>query len=141
METSSNVTLYRLSDTEMMVAHSGEDIRGRKVLDSAGDEIGVVDDLLIDDREKKVRFLRVATGGFLGLAATKILIPVDAITLVHTDHIHIDRTREHMSGAPTYDPEIIKLDQEYLERVYGYYGFGPFWGAGYIYPPYPNPTV
>lgn len=137
METPSSVTLHRLSDTGLVLAHRDEDIRGRKVVDAAGEEIGEVDDLLIDDAEKKVRFLRVAAGGFLGLGERKFLIPVDAVTRITGETVHIDRHRDHVAGSPAYDPEVVPLDQRYLDTVYGYYGFGPYWGAGYVYPPYP----
>jgi sporulation protein YlmC with PRC-barrel domain len=60
------------------------DVRGRKVVDNAGEDIGQVDDLLMDDREDKVRLLRVAAGGFPGLGETKSLIPADAMTTVNS---------------------------------------------------------
>jgi PRC-barrel domain protein len=37
-------------------------------------------DVFMDEREDKVRLLRVAAGGFLGLRETKFLIPFDAVT-------------------------------------------------------------
>jgi sporulation protein YlmC with PRC-barrel domain len=58
--------LVRLSDTELTVADPAADMRNRKVVDRDGEEIGEVDDLLIDAPEKRVRFLEVASGGFLG---------------------------------------------------------------------------
>jgi sporulation protein YlmC with PRC-barrel domain len=59
-------TLVRLSDTELTMADGADDIRGRDVVDISGEELGEVDDLLIDDGERKVRFLEVASGGFPG---------------------------------------------------------------------------
>ena len=56
-------TLIRLSDTELTVADRADDIRGLDVLDISGEELGEVDDLLIDNAERKVRFLEVASGG------------------------------------------------------------------------------
>jgi PRC-barrel domain len=49
-----------------------------------------VEDLLIDDRERKVRFLLVEHGGFLGLGETKSFIPVNAITRITDTHVHIE---------------------------------------------------
>jgi len=135
MTTSPTATLEKLSDANLTVADPNEDIRGRKVLDKNGDEVGTVDDLLIDDRERKVRLLEVASGGFLGLGATKVLIPVEAITTID-EQVHINHTREHVARAPRYDPDLVQ-DQHYLGGVYGYYGYGPFWGAGYGYPMFP----
>jgi sporulation protein YlmC with PRC-barrel domain len=127
--------LVKLSDTNLTLASRAEDIRGRDVLDTAGDEIGKVDDLLIDEQEQKVRFLQVSSGGFLGLGATKFLIPVDAIMRMTEDAVYISHARERLAGAPRYDPSLV--DERYLSDVYGYYGYSPYWGPDYRYPGYP----
>jgi len=137
MATPATAVLTKLSDTKLTVGDPNEDVRGRKVIDKNGHEIGKVDDLLIDNREHKVRLLQVESGGFLGLGETKVLIPVDAITRITDDEVHINHTREHVAGAPRYDPELAN-DETNWGGIYGYYGYGPFWGAGYRYPPYPN---
>ena len=64
METPTGATLLKLSDTQLTLSDPKQDIRGRKVVDSAGQDIGEIDDLMIDNKEKKVRFLQVASGGF-----------------------------------------------------------------------------
>ncbi len=136
MTTDTRANLYKLSDSTLTVADPAEDIRGRRIVDSVGEEVGTVDDLMIDDREGKVRFLLAGSGGFLGLGETKFLIPVDAITRIAGDTVHINQTRRRVAGAPRYDPEL--TDQTYLDSVYGYYGYSPYWAPGYAYPPYPR---
>jgi sporulation protein YlmC with PRC-barrel domain len=132
------LTLRRLRDSGEMIANAHEDVRGRKVLDNAGNHIGTVDGLMIDEDKKKVRFLQVECGGFLGLGATHLMIPVDVITSVSDDVVTIDRHREHLHGAPRYDPTLIKeMDGGFWGDIYGYYGSRPYWGTGYVDPPYP----
>jgi len=122
--------LRTLSDTGETVANVDDDVRGRKVLDEAGEEIGVVDGLMVDDQET-VRFLRVASGGFLGLDRTRVMIPVEAITRVMPHAVRIDRAREHLRGAALYDPALADdTDQAYWGGVYGYYDVAPSWGMG-----------
>jgi sporulation protein YlmC with PRC-barrel domain len=128
--------LVKLDDTDLTVADSAEDVRGRRVLDKNGQEIGKVDALMIDDQEAKVRSLQVGSGGFLGMGKDKTLIPVDAVRRVDEDHVHIDETRERVAGAPPYDPALT-YDQSYWGGLYGYYGYGPYWAPGYVYPRYP----
>jgi sporulation protein YlmC with PRC-barrel domain len=77
--TEQGATLVNLGDTGLTVADPNADVRGRAVVDHNGEEIGKVDDLLIDDRERRVRFLRVGHGGFLGIGASHFLVPVDAV--------------------------------------------------------------
>jgi sporulation protein YlmC with PRC-barrel domain len=131
----SHATLIRLSDTTLKLASEAEDIRGRRVLDSKKEEVGTVHDLLIDDREKRVRFLLIEAGGFLGLGARKFLIPVDAVTRIDQKNVYVNLSRDHVAGAPAYDPDLI--DERYLAQIYGYYGLGPFWAPGYLYPSFP----
>lgn len=127
--------LVALADTDQTVAGTDADIRGLMVRDSAGEEIGEIDDLLIDLEENRVRFLVVASGGFLGIGEDKSYLPVDAITGID-DAVRIDLTRERVAGAPRYDPDLVN-DRDYNERAFGYYGYTPYWTAGYGYPAFP----
>ncbi len=137
MDTQSTAKLLKLKDANLTVDDPKSDIRGRKVLDKDGKDVGTVDALVIDEIEHKVRLLEVESGGFLGLGATKVLIPVDAISHITDDAVHLGHTREHVAGAPAYDPTIVK-DEHYLSDFYGYYGYMPYWGAGYSYPLFPG---
>ncbi len=128
--------LIRLTDTSLTVSDPAADLRGRQVLDSDGHEIGKVEDLLIDEEEKKVRFLRIGSGGFLGLGKEHFLLPVEAVASVESDALTISRDRARLSEAPEYDPSLA-YDDTYYSDVYGWWGYGPYWSPGSIYPPYP----
>lgn len=130
-------TLARLKDTGHTVANPDEDVRGRTVKDSTGEDIGKIDDLLIDSEEHKVRFLVIDAGGFLGIGETESFIPVDAVTRITPDEVHVDQSREHIAGAPRYNPDLAVEDHDYYDSLYGYYGYAPFWGPGYVYPGFP----
>jgi sporulation protein YlmC with PRC-barrel domain len=140
MDAPMSAALHRLDDTNLTVADPAEDVRGRKVVDKAGEEIGKVEHLVIDDREHKVRFLEVGAGGFLGLGETKFLVPVDAIVRLDEDTVCVDQTRERVIGAPRYDPDLVR--ERDWEDLYGYYGFAPYWYPGYApgaFPYFPPP--
>ncbi|WP_196775160.1 PRC-barrel domain-containing protein [Rhodococcus opacus] len=59
-------TLIDLDDAAMMLEHPGDDIRGRRVYDGEGQELGAIDGLIIDEAESKVRFLRIGSVDFSG---------------------------------------------------------------------------
>jgi PRC-barrel domain. len=124
-------TFSRLRDSHKTVASSDVDIRGRMVRDRDGQEVGKVEGLLIDDVEKRVRFMEVASGGFLGIGETKSFIPVDAISRITDDDVFIGHAREHVAGAPRYDPSLVVADAGYLFRLYPYYGYEGYLGLGY----------
>lgn len=139
MAENTQVGLVPLSDTDLVVAGDDADVRGRTVVDRNGDEIGEVDGLLVDTDEKRVRFLQIGSGGFLGIGERKQLVPVDAVTRVGDEEVTIDKDREHVAGAPVYDPQLEQArDRGYYEGLYGYYGYPPFWGPGYRYPRFPH---
>ncbi|MGF2950073.1 PRC-barrel domain-containing protein [Microbacterium alcoholitolerans] len=129
-------TLVKLSESAERISTTDEDIRGRRVLDRDGEEFGTIKDLLIDEDESRVRLVEVASGGFLGIGQEKVFVPVDAITSITDDEVRIDQTREHVSGAPVYDPELV-IERENYGGILDYYGVGPFWVPGYQYPNYP----
>ena len=112
-----------------------EDIRGRKALDLAGEELGKVDDLFIDEREQKGALSGGNVRRFPRVGRHKVLLPVDAITRLTDDSVYINQSRESVAGAPRYDPTLV--EERYVEDVYSHYGYPPYWGADYHYPPYP----
>jgi len=131
--------LIKLSDTNLKLADPAQDIRGHRVVDKDGKDIGEVDDLVIDRDERKVRFLEVASGELFGFGHAKALIPVDAITRISETAVYIDQTQQHVAAAPRYDPALITLqigDEGYVRDLYQHYGYLPYWGPGYVYPPY-----
>lgn len=130
--------LVKLGDAGKTVADVHEDIRGYTARDSSDEEIGKVEELLIDVDEEKVRFLVIASGGFLGIGKDKTFVPVDAIrSISENDHeVLVNGTRDQIAGAPEYDPDLADT-RTYYEGLYGYYGFAPYWSAGYTYPAYP----
>ncbi len=58
--------LVRLSDTDFGLEAPEQDIRGLDVYDNEGDKIGSVEDLYVDEAERKVRFLSVGAGASSG---------------------------------------------------------------------------
>ncbi len=129
-------TLVKLSETDLTVADAEQDIRGRAVVDENGEHLGTVEDLLIDTTHKKVRFLDVGSGGFLGIGEKTIIIPVDAISDIGEDKVVIRHSRGQVANAPRYVPEL--ADDAYLHALYGYFGYAPYWAPGYICPPFPD---
>lgn len=128
--------LRRLGDTAETVSGRDDDIRGRDVKDQDGNDLGKVDDLLIDPQENKVRFLVLASGGFLGIGEKNSFIPVDAISRITPDEVRLGKKRDHLAEAPVYDPDLVE-ERDFYQNVYSYYGYAPYWTPGYVYPAYP----
>ncbi|AGL16288.1 PRC-barrel domain-containing protein [Actinoplanes sp. N902-109] len=135
--TSHNATaLVELRDSDQVLADPRQDIRGRTAVDRDGDELGTVQDLLIDAEEGKVRFLKVEHGGVLGIGAKASFVPVDIVTRVENETVCVGESRGRVADAPGYDPELVDAN-DYFEKLYGYYGSTPYWASGYMYPGFP----
>lgn len=136
-----NAILIRLSDTNFEVSDQ-DDTSGRTVIDQHGNDIGDVNDLIIDPQQRRVRFLLVTSGGFLGIGGRMMLIPVDAISRVTNKVVAIDQKSPGGLRSSVYNPTLIDRrsersdydeyrgyeDRDYQGSQYGY-GYG-YSGAG-----------
>ena len=128
---SGNTALEKLKDTDLTISAPADDIRGRRVVDSHGKEIGHVSSLFVDETERKVRMLELRVGGLLGLGQQHVLLPVEAITSVGTDDVHVNQTRDRVVHSPAYDPTlVVATTLPCADSYYGYYGIVPYWGNG-----------
>ena len=126
-------TMMRLGDSDQVLADPRDDIRGRNVIDREGNEIGRVEDLLIDAEQKRVRLLRVEHGGLFGIGSTSLFIPVETVERITEDGVGIERSRADVAQAPQYDPELVDEDK-YFNELYGHYGYSPYWMPGHVPP-------
>jgi sporulation protein YlmC with PRC-barrel domain len=130
-------SVHHLKDSDLRLADSRADIRDFQVVDRDGERLGKVEDLLVDDREQKVRFIEVGTGGFLGLGKKRFLLPVESVGEIRGELVRVNQSRERVTGSPKYRPRL--SERPYLSRVYRYYGYRtPFWDAAYVPSRYPD---
>ena len=115
--------LVRLSDSEFILEDQTQDIRGLNVYDTNGEEIGTIEGLYVDEPERKVRFLDVGAGGFLGLGEKNFLIPVEAVSEVREDRVVVDQSREKVVDSPPFDTSVVS-QASYQRDIYDYYGYG-----------------
>jgi len=116
--------LVKLGDSESRLEAPEQDIRGLDVYDNEGNEIGTVEDLYADTEERKVRFLDVGAGGFLGIGERHFMIPVEAVAEVGEDRVTIEQGREKVLGSPPFDTDVVPPTVDYQREVSGYYGYG-----------------
>ena len=119
--------LEKLKDTDLEFADSDQDLRNRKVTDSSGKHIGHVSALFVDRQDRKIRFLQVGAGGFLGIGEREFLVPVEDIVRSTPDEVFINHTLEHVVNAPPYTLSLIPMDENVWIPYYGYYGYVPYW--------------
>jgi hypothetical protein len=75
------------------------DLRQRGVFDPAGNLIGHVANVYVDD-DRKFRFVDIAMGGFMGLGKEHHLVPVEAVAEAEPGFITLKVDRRTVRSAP-----------------------------------------
>ena len=77
------------------------DLIGRNVENAAGERIGEIEDVVLQDGRRSV--LIVSVGGFLGIGEKLVTVPYDEVTMT-SDGILVNLTRGQLKRQPAYDP-------------------------------------
>ena len=120
--TGAEIGFVKFSTSNFMFENPAQDIRGKDVYNAYGEQIGSVDDLYVDGREQKVRFLEVGAGGFLGIGEKHFLVPMESVMEVDEVRIIIEPGREKAMGSPPFDTKVVPLNTSHQRDVYNHYG-------------------
>ncbi|WP_011306533.1 PRC-barrel domain-containing protein [Methanosarcina barkeri] len=111
---------------------SASTIKGDKVVNAAGEDLGKIEELMIDLRDGRLAFAVLSFGGFLGLGNKLFAIPWQALRLKLHDHVFVlDVPKDILEKAEGFDKDNWPItSHEWLSTVYSYYGYQPYWQAG-----------
>lgn len=109
---------------------SASTINGTEVVNSQGDHIGEIEELMIDLEAGRVNYAVLAFGGFLGVGNKLFAIPFDALKFdTVNEKVILDVDKEVLENAPGFDKNNWPDTSEHawLVDVYDYYGYRPYW--------------
>lgn len=103
---------------------------GDKVVNGYGEDLGKIEELMIDLENARVGYAVLSFGGLLGIGDKLFAIPLEALRLDAENHRFIlDIDRERLEQAPGFDkdhwPEADDLG--YRREVFAFYGHDPYW--------------
>lgn len=81
---------------------------GMDVRNPEGQELGSIEDLVIDMESRQIRYAALSFGGFLGLGDKLFAVPIKALTLKHDEEDHyfvLDVPKEKLETAPGFDKD------------------------------------
>jgi sporulation protein YlmC with PRC-barrel domain len=109
---------------------SASTLIGDAVVNRKGEDLGKIEDLMIDPEQGRVGYAVLSFGGFLGVGNKLFAVPMQALKLLREDKKFIlDVDKERLKNAPGFDkdrwPDI--SDRSFGTTVYSYYGTQPYW--------------
>lgn len=111
---------------------SATSLIGDKVVNTAGEQLGNIKELMIDLDDGLIAYAVLSFGGFLGMGDKLFAIPWEALTVDTDNHtLILDVDKEVLKNAPGFDkdnwPDNAKYEAGWLLGVYEYYGYSPYW--------------
>jgi len=103
---------------------------GSDVVNSNGDSLGEIKEVVIDPRSGKVAYVVVSFGGFLGMGKKLFAVPFTAFDYNVTEKEYVlDVPKEQLKDAPGFDADHwpSMADEKWNRDVYKYYQRSPYW--------------
>jgi sporulation protein YlmC with PRC-barrel domain len=129
VESEKTARMGTLTDRDNPDFVSASTIKGDKVVNSAGEHLGKIEDLMIDLEGGRVAYAALSFGGFLGLGEKLFAIPWEALQLKFHEHtILLDFPKDILEKAEGFDKDNWPVtNREWLATMYSYYGYQPYW--------------
>ena len=109
-------------------------IVGCKVENPKGENLGKIENLMLDLSEGRILYAVLSFGGFLGMGDKLFPVPVDALqwrvdSKGGLDRCLVDIDKETLKSAPGYKKDELPstADRTFASKVYTHYGFSPYW--------------
>ena len=109
---------------------SASTLKGDKVVNKQGEDLGKLEELMIDLDRGRIAYAVLSFGGFLGMGDKLFAIPWQAFTVDTAEkRLVLNADKELMKKAPGFDkskwPNM--ADPTWATTLYGYYGYKPYW--------------
>ncbi len=105
-------------------------LKGHEVVNTAKEDLGKIEDLMIDLKNDRIAYAVLSFGGFLGMGNKLFAVPWRSLELKFYENILIitlNVDKEVLKKAEGVDKDKLPLTNEELFNVYTYYGYEPYW--------------
>jgi sporulation protein YlmC with PRC-barrel domain len=109
---------------------SAGSLAGDRVRNNAGEDLGKIEELMIDIHSGRVAYAVLSFGGFLGMGNKLFAVPWHALAVDLDNHEFVlDVSRETLENAPGFDksdwPDMANPD--WGAQIHKHYGRTPYW--------------
>jgi sporulation protein YlmC with PRC-barrel domain len=105
-------------------------ILGAKVLNREHQDLGTIEDLVVDTRDSRIAYAILSFGGFLQMGDKHFAIPWAALAFNVAEKVAVlNVDKDRLKNAPGFDkdhwPDM--ADTEWGSQIHGHYGYRPYW--------------
>ncbi len=109
---------------------SASSLAGDRVVNHAGEDLGKLNEIMVDITSGRIAYAVLSFGGFLGIGDKLFAIPWNRLTVDELNkQIVLDVDRETLERAPGFDkdnwPDM--SDPSWGTQIYSHYGSQPYW--------------
>jgi sporulation protein YlmC with PRC-barrel domain len=105
-------------------------LEGDGVVNGVGEDIGKIEEIMLDVPQGRIAYAVLSFGGFLGIGNRLFAIPWQALELDPVNHRFIlDVPRERLESAPGFDKDRWPdwADMTWAAGIHEYYETSPYW--------------
>jgi sporulation protein YlmC with PRC-barrel domain len=113
------------SDNHVKLLSSGS-LTGTKVVNRSGEDLGHLEELMVDLSDGRVAYAVVSFGGILGIGNKLFAVPWEALNVdQEKEQIIMNANKESLENAPGFDKNNWpnSASRNWLDEVYNYYGY------------------
>lgn len=109
---------------------AADTLQGDKVVNLSGEDLGKIEDIMIDVPSGRIAYAVLSFGGIMGMGDKLFAIPWSALTM-DTDRecFVLDIDKDRLKNAPGFDKDHwpSMADPTWASNVYNYYHMRPYW--------------
>jgi sporulation protein YlmC with PRC-barrel domain len=111
-------------------------LKGSRVGNFAGEDLGKVDDLVVDIASGRLEYVVVTMGGFLGIGDKLCAVPWELFTVRAADHeFLLDIEKQMLLDAPAFErskwPDM--SDDAWGAAIHSHFAQKPYWNSDVTY--------
>jgi sporulation protein YlmC with PRC-barrel domain len=121
---------YRDNEGPGPYVMTADTLEGNQVVNADGEDLGEIEDIMLDVPNGRIAYAVLSFGGFLGVGEKLFAIPWQALTLDADNKCFIlDVPKEKLQQAPGFDKDHwpSMADMRWATEIHKYYGMTPYW--------------
>lgn len=119
-----------IGDNEFSSVLTASSLNGTGIINSKGEDLGNIKDIMIDLQSGNIAYVVVSFGGFLGMGNKLFAMPWEAFVVDEKrEKVIVNIDKSVLENAPGFDKDNWPktTDRIFIGQVHSHYGYKPYW--------------